>query len=39
MPTEVEPAQVQAQYKDGVLKVTMPKSAAALPQAVEVKVA
>src|SRR5262245_33778750 len=28
MPTEVEPAQVQAQYKDGVLKVTMPKSAA-----------
>jgi HSP20 family protein len=39
MPTEVEPAKVEAQYKDGVLKVTMPKSAAAVPQAVEVKVA
>jgi HSP20 family protein len=39
MPTEVEPAKVSAEYKDGVLKVTMPKSAAAVPQSVEVKVA
>jgi HSP20 family protein len=39
MPGEIEPAGVQAQYKDGTLKVTLPKSAAALPKTVEVKVA
>jgi HSP20 family protein len=39
MPGEIDPAHVQAQYKEGVLKVTLPKSAAALPKAVEVKVA
>jgi HSP20 family molecular chaperone IbpA len=30
---------VQAQYKDGVLKVMLPKAAAAMPKAVDVKVA
>jgi HSP20 family protein len=39
MPGEIDAAQVQAQYKNGVLKVTLPKSAAALPKSVEVKVA
>jgi len=39
MPGEVDAARVQAQYKDGVLKVTLPKSAAAMPKSVEVKVA
>jgi HSP20 family protein len=39
MPGEIDPARVQAQYKDGTLKVTLPKSAAALPKTVEVKVA
>jgi HSP20 family protein len=39
MPSEIDAPHVQAQYKDGVLKVTLPKSAAALPQPVEVKVA
>jgi HSP20 family protein len=39
MPGEIDSAHVQAQYKDGVLKVTLPKSAAAMPKSVEVKVA
>jgi HSP20 family protein len=39
MPGEVEAAHVQAQYKDGVLKVMLPKAAAAMPKAVDVKVA
>jgi HSP20 family protein len=39
MPGEIEPAGVGAQYKDGTLKVTLPKSAATLPKTVEVKVA
>jgi HSP20 family protein len=39
MPGEIDATKVQAQYKDGVLKVTLSKSAAALPKSVEVKVA
>jgi HSP20 family protein len=39
MPTEVEATKVQAEYKDGVLNVHLPKTAAAKPQTVEVKVA
>jgi HSP20 family protein len=39
LPTEVETAGVQADYKDGMLSVHLPKTAAAKPKAVEVKVA
>jgi HSP20 family protein len=39
LPGEIDPARVQAQYKDGTLRVTLPKSAAALPKTVDVKVA
>lgn len=39
LPTEVEGAKVQAEYKDGVLSVHLPKTAAAKPTAVTVKVA
>jgi HSP20 family protein len=39
LPGEIDPARVQAQYKDGTLKVTLPKSTAAMPKTVEVKVA
>jgi len=39
LPTEVEAAEVQAEYKDGVLNVHLPKAAAAKPTAVTVKVA
>jgi HSP20 family protein len=39
MPGEIDAAHVQALFRDGVLKVTLPKSAAAMPKAVEVKVA
>jgi HSP20 family protein len=39
LPTEVEAAKVQAEYKDGVLNVRLPKTAAAKPTAVTVKVA
>jgi HSP20 family protein len=39
LPTEVEATKVQAEYKDGVLNVHLPKTAAAKPQTVEVKVA
>jgi HSP20 family protein len=39
MPGEVDGAHVQAQYKDGVLKITLPKTAAALPKNVDVQVA
>lgn len=38
MPGEIEAAGVQAQYKDGTLKVTLPKSAATLPKTVDVTV-
>jgi HSP20 family protein len=39
LPTEVEATKVQAEYKDGVLNVHLPKTAGAKPKAVEVKVA
>lgn len=39
LPGEVDPSRVEAHFKEGVLKVTMPKSAATIPKPVEVKVA
>ena len=39
MPTEVETNKVQAEFKDGMLNVHLPKTAAAKPKAIEVKVA
>jgi len=39
LPTEVDATAVQAEYKDGVLGVHLPKTAAAKPKAIEVKVA
>jgi HSP20 family protein len=39
MPTEVDPTKVAASFKDGVLSVRVPKSAAAKPKAIEIKVA
>lgn len=39
LPMEVEAAKVRADYKDGVLNVHLPKTVAAKPKTVEVKVA
>ena len=39
MPTEVDVEKAQAEFKDGVLSVHLPKSAKATPKAIEVKVA
>jgi HSP20 family protein len=39
MPVEVDAAKVQAEFKDGVLRVTLPKTAASTPRHVDVKVA
>ena len=39
LPTEVDAAKVQAEFKDGVLNVRVPKSTIARPKTVEVKVA
>ena len=39
LPAEVDAANVQADYKEGVLNVHLPKAAAAKPTAVTVKVA
>lgn len=39
LPTEVEVDKVQAEFKDGVLNVHLPKSAKATPQTIQVKVA
>jgi HSP20 family protein len=39
LPSEVDVEKVAAEFKDGVLKVHLPKSAAAKPKAVEVKIA
>jgi HSP20 family protein len=39
LPAEVDAAKVQAEYKDGVLNVHLPKTAAAKPKAIDVKVA
>lgn len=39
LPAAVESAQVAAEFKDGVLKVRLPKSTTAKPKSVEIKVA
>jgi HSP20 family protein len=39
LPNEVDATHVTAEFKDGVLKVLVPKSANARPKAIEVKVA
>jgi HSP20 family protein len=39
LPTEVDAAQVKAEFKDGVLAVHLPKTVVAKPKSVEVKVA
>jgi len=39
LPTEVDSGKVQAEFKDGVLNVHLPKTATAKPKAIEVKVA
>ncbi len=39
LPTEVDSTKVQAEFKDGVLNVHLPKSPKALPKTIEVKVA
>jgi HSP20 family protein len=38
VPSEVDANQVQAEFKNGVLQVHLPKSAASKPKAIEVKV-
>jgi len=38
LPSEVKANEVKAQYKDGILTVTLPKSEAAKPKQIEVKV-
>jgi HSP20 family protein len=39
LPSEVDGTKVQAEFKDGVLNVHLPKTATAKPKAIEVKVA
>jgi HSP20 family protein len=39
LPVQVDADKVQAEFKDGVLNVHLPKSATAAPKAIEVKVA
>jgi len=39
LPTDVDGAHARAEFKDGVLNVHLPKTAAAKPKAIEVKVA
>jgi HSP20 family protein len=39
LPTEVDGAQVKAEFKDGVLSVVLPKSAQTVAQTIDVKVA
>jgi HSP20 family protein len=39
VPVEIEPAKVQAEYKDGILQLRMPKSESAKPRQVKVEVA
>ncbi len=38
LPVEVEAAKIQAEFKDGMLNVHLPKTATAKPKAIEVKV-
>jgi HSP20 family protein len=37
LPSEVDPQKVAAEFKDGVLRVHLPKSASAKPKSIEVK--
>jgi HSP20 family protein len=39
MPTDIDPQKVAADFKNGVLSIHLPKSAAAKPRAIDVKVA
>lgn len=39
VPSEVDASKIAAEFKDGVLNIRLPKSAAAKPKSVEVKVA
>lgn len=39
LPTEVDPTEVTAEFKEGVLNVRLPKSVNARPRAIEVRVA
>ncbi len=39
LPDDADPAKVSAEYKDGVLKVHLPKAEKATPKTIEVKVA
>jgi len=39
LPNEVEAGRIQAEFKNGILNVHLPKTAAAKPKAIEVKVA
>jgi len=39
LPAEVDAAKIQAEFKDGMLNVHLPKTAVAKPKAIEVKVA
>lgn len=38
MPEEVDPARVSAEFRDGILRVHLPKSEQSRPEAVEVKI-
>jgi HSP20 family protein len=38
LPTQIQPEKVQATYEHGVLKLQVPKSEAAKPKQIEVKV-
>jgi HSP20 family protein len=37
LPTQIQPEKVQASYENGVLKLEIPKSEAAMPKQIEVK--
>ncbi len=39
LPSEVDAAKIQAEFKDGMLNIHLPKTAVAKPKAIEVKVA
>jgi HSP20 family protein len=38
MPTEIDPEQVRAEFKEGVLNVVLPKAPAAKPKVIDVKI-
>lgn len=39
LPTEVDPAKIEAEFKDGMLNIHLPKTAVEKPKPIEVKVA